>query len=71
MIDLVALHDKVWAFRSEMSLYWPTPDPLSAMQFAFIEISEAMDAFLRLKNLPKGGLRQPPPAKAGSLSLAP
>lgn len=43
------LYIKVWRFREEMEEFWPTPSEGDSWRFAFCEVSEALDAWLRLK----------------------
>ncbi|HMN10971.1 MAG TPA: hypothetical protein PKD55_01450 [Bellilinea sp.] len=46
-IELKKCHTLVWRFREKYSLYWATPDPLTALRFAFTEAGKAMDAYIR------------------------
>lgn len=39
--------EKVWKFRKKYSEYWATPDLLWSLRFAFTEIGEALDAWIR------------------------
>lgn len=39
--------EKVWKFREKYSQYWATPDLLWSLRFAFTEIAEALDAWIR------------------------
>ncbi len=42
--------DKVWEFRKKYEKYWATPDLLWSLRFAFTEIAEAMDAWIRVNS---------------------
>lgn len=39
--------EKVWKFRKSYEDYWATPDLLWSLRFAFTEIAEALDAWMR------------------------
>jgi NTP pyrophosphatase (non-canonical NTP hydrolase) len=47
MVDMAALHEKVWDFRRAVQHKWPTPEPVDALRFAITEVGEVMDAYLR------------------------
>lgn len=41
------IHRLVWQFRRMVADYWPAPEPLDALRYAFTEAGEAIDALLR------------------------
>lgn len=43
----IKLSETVWTFRKDYEKYWPTPNKLDSLRFAFTEIAEAIDADLR------------------------
>ena len=45
--DLQALHKTIWDFRAEMNGRWPTPTSVDSLRYAFCEVAESLDAFLR------------------------
>lgn len=45
--DLERMHGLVWNFRKYIEPYWPTPNYLDSLRYAFTECAEAMDAYLR------------------------
>ena len=47
MNDLQALHKVVWEFRAGMNGRWPTPTSVDSLRYAFCEVAESLDAFLR------------------------
>lgn len=46
---LKACHAIVWEARKELEHVWPTPTTEDALLFAFTELGEAIDAYLRTK----------------------
>lgn len=51
MANLKRLHKLVWDFRQEADSWWATPSPELARLYAFSEMGEAVDAWIRL-NVP-------------------
>ena len=49
--ELQDLHKLVWDFRAVAGEYWPTPEPKDALEYAFTEAGEAIDAGLRERRL--------------------
>lgn len=47
--QLKELHALVWAFRQQVSEFWPTPEPDDALRYDFTEAGESIDALLRSK----------------------
>lgn len=43
-------HRIVWQYRAELESVWPTPSTEDALLFAFTELGEAVDAYLRSKS---------------------
>lgn len=46
-LDIKHLHRMVWQFRHKTADNFPVPNRLDSLRFAFTEIAEAVDAFLR------------------------
>ena len=47
MNELQECHRLVWVFRKEIEPYWATPDPLNSLRYAFCEVAESLDSWLR------------------------
>lgn len=47
--QFLELRDLVWSYRIRLCEHWPTPAQADAMRFAFTEVAEALDAYLRSK----------------------